>query len=42
MKDTIEHPWQQVFSEGKTKWNIRIRMLSGNLEGENKIKTNKT
>ncbi|XP_071165610.1 probable caffeoyl-CoA O-methyltransferase 1 isoform X2 [Mytilus edulis] len=33
MKDTMEHPWQQLFNEGKTKWNISTRMLSGNLEG---------
>lgn len=41
MKDTMEHPWQQVFNEGKTKWNISTRMLSGNLEGKDKIKTKK-
>ncbi|XP_052104035.1 uncharacterized protein LOC127737419 isoform X2 [Mytilus californianus] len=33
IKDTLEHPWQNVYEEGKTKWNITPRMMSGNLEG---------
>ncbi|CAC5420577.1 unnamed protein product [Mytilus coruscus] len=33
IKDTLEHPWQNVYEEGKTTWNISPRMMSGNLEG---------
>ena len=35
----MEHPWKQVFKDGKTKMDITPRMLSGNLEG-NKILIN--
>ena len=33
MKDTLEHPWKQVFKDGKTKVDITPSMMSGNLEG---------
>ena len=33
VEDTLNHPWEKVFNEGKTKWNINVNMLSGHLEG---------
>lgn len=33
IRATFDHPWKQLYHEGKTKWNINPMMLSGNLEG---------
>lgn len=33
IKDTLEHPWKQLYNEEKTKWDINPVMMSGNLEG---------
>lgn len=29
---TKTHPWEQVYKDGKTKWNVSPRMMSGNTE----------
>ena len=31
--DTLSHPWAEVHAQGKTKWNLDPRMVSGAHEG---------
>ncbi|XP_005105715.1 O-methyltransferase MdmC [Aplysia californica] len=34
LTETYKHDWQSLHSDGKTKWNLRPKMMTGNLEGQ--------